>query len=90
MRVNVLQYGAVCVPDRFVSPKEIFMDGFSIFAIALALLVIFTLFAGVKTVPQGYDWTIERFGKYTRTLSPGLNLIIPYFDRVGRKMNMME
>src|SRR5437870_2617849 len=67
-----------------------FMSGFDIFAIAFVLLVIVTLFAGVKTVPQGYDWTIERFGKYTRTLSPGLNLIIPYFDRVGRKMNMME
>ena len=66
------------------------MSGFEIFVIALALLVIVTLFAGVKTVPQGYDWTIERFGKYTRTLSPGLNLITPYFDRVGRKMNMME
>ncbi len=64
--------------------------GFDIFAIVLVLLVIVTLFAGVKTVPQGYDWTIERFGKYTRTLSPGLNIIIPYFDRVGRKMNMME
>ena len=39
---------------------------------------------------RDYDWTIERFGKYTRTLAPGLNIIIPYFDRVGRKMNMME
>ena len=66
------------------------MSGFDIFAIVLVLLVIITLIAGVKTVPQGYDWTIERFGKYTRTLSPGLNLITPYFDRVGRKMNMME
>src|SRR4029450_12192800 len=66
------------------------MSGFEIFVIALALLVIITLFAGVKTVPQGYDWTIERFGKYTRTLAPGLNIIVPYFDRVGRKMNMME
>src|SRR3982751_4830176 len=66
------------------------MSGFDIFAIALVLLVIVTLFAGVKTVPQGYDWTIERFGKYTRTLAPGLNLITPYFDRVGRKINMME
>ena len=66
------------------------MTGFDIFAIAVVLLVILTLFAGVKTVPQGYDWTIERFGKYTRTLAPGLNIIIPYFDRVGRKMNMME
>src|SRR4030081_2281404 len=67
-----------------------FMTGFDIFAIALVLLVIFTLFAGIKTVPQGYDWTIERFGKYTRTLAPGLNIIIPYFDRVGREINMME
>src|SRR3954467_13427208 len=66
------------------------MTGFDIFAIAFLLLVIITLFAGVKTVPQGFDWTIERFGKYTRTLAPGLNLIVPYFDRVGRKMNMME
>ena len=66
------------------------MTGFDIFAIVFVALVILTLFAGVKTVPQGFDWTIERFGKYTRTLEPGLNLIIPYFDRVGRKMNMME
>src|SRR3954468_15640175 len=66
------------------------MSGFDIFAIVLVLLVIVTLVAGVKTVPQGYDWTIERFGKYTQTLSPGLNLIVPYFDRVGRKINMME
>ena len=66
------------------------MTGFDIFAIALVLLVIVTLFAGVKTVPQGYNWTVERFGRYTRTLSPGLNLIVPYFDRIGRKMNMME
>src|ERR1700757_1282589 len=67
-----------------------FMFGFDIFAIVFVLLVIVTLFAGIKTVPQGYDWTIERFGKYTHTLSPGLNIIVPFFDRVGRKMNMME
>src|ERR1700742_3777689 len=66
------------------------MSGFDIFAIAFVLLVIVTLLAGVKTVPQGWDWTIERFGKYTHTLTPGLNLIVPYFDRVGRKINMME
>jgi regulator of protease activity HflC (stomatin/prohibitin superfamily) len=66
------------------------MTGFDVFAIVFVLLVIFTLLAGVKTVPQGYDWTIERFGKYTQTLSPGLNLIVPYFDRIGRKINMME
>jgi regulator of protease activity HflC (stomatin/prohibitin superfamily) len=76
------------VPER--APQEIFMTGFDIFAIVFVALVILTLLAGVKTVPQGYDWTIERFGKYTRTLDPGLNLIVPYIDRVGRKMNMME
>src|SRR5215204_6521117 len=76
--------------QRTLSRLGGFMSGFDIFAIALVLLVIFTLFAGVKTVPQGYDWTIERFGKYTRTLAPGLNIIVPYFDRVGRKINMME
>ncbi len=66
------------------------MSGFDIFVIVFLLLVILTLFAGIKTVGQGYDWTVERFGKYTRTLEPGLNLIIPYFDRIGRKVNMME
>ncbi len=66
------------------------ISGFSIFTLVLLLLVVLTLFAGVKTVTQGYNWTIERFGKYTRTLAPGLNIIVPYFDRVGRKVNMME
>ena len=53
-------------------------------------LVIITLSAGIKIVPQGYNWTVERFGRYTRTLSPGLNLLIPYVDRVGHKIIMME
>ena len=64
--------------------------GFDVFAIVIVALAILTLFAGVKTVPQGYNWTVERFGRYTRTLTPGLNLIVPFFDRIGRKMNMME
>ena len=64
--------------------------GFDVFAIVFLALVVLTLFAGVKTVSQGYNWTVERFGKYTRTLQPGLNLIVPFFDRIGRKMNMME
>lgn len=66
------------------------MSGFDIFVIVLVVFAIFTLIAGVKTVGQGYNWTVERFGKYTRTLHPGLNLIVPYFDRIGRKINMME
>jgi regulator of protease activity HflC (stomatin/prohibitin superfamily) len=64
--------------------------GLDIFVIVIVVLAVLTLFAGVKTVNQGYQWTVERFGRYTRTLSPGLNLIVPYFDRIGRKMNMME
>ncbi|GIK81719.1 MAG: SPFH/Band 7/PHB domain protein [Pseudorhodoplanes sp.] len=66
------------------------MSGGSIFVIFLVVLVVLTLFAGVKTVNQGYHWTVERFGRYTRTLHPGLNLIVPYFDRIGHKVNMME
>jgi regulator of protease activity HflC (stomatin/prohibitin superfamily) len=66
------------------------MFGFDVFAIIFVVLVILTLIAGVKQVTQGYNWTIERFGRYMRTLSPGLNIIIPFIDRIGRKMNMME
>ncbi|WP_130834275.1 SPFH domain-containing protein [[Erwinia] mediterraneensis] len=55
--------------------------------IVLALVVVW---AGVKIVPQGYQWTVERFGRYTRTLQPGLSLVVPFMDRIGRKINMME
>ena len=58
--------------------------------LALVVLVLLFLFTGIKTVPQGYNYTVERFGRYTKTLTPGLNLIIPFFDRIGAKMNMME
>ncbi|MFZ5466775.1 MAG: SPFH domain-containing protein [Pseudomonadota bacterium] len=63
------------------------MTGFALTLLALAVIFIF---AGVKTVPQGREYTVERFGRYMRTLPPGLNLIIPFVDRIGRKMNMME
>ena len=66
------------------------MFGFDVFAIVIVALAIITLVAGVKTVSQGYNWTVERFGKYTRTLHPGLTIIVPFIDRVGRKMNVME
>ena len=66
------------------------MSGFDIFAIVLVLLVIVTLIAGVKTVPQGYVWTVERFGAYTRMLQPGLNFVMPYVDQVGRRLNVQE
>ncbi|WP_212718979.1 SPFH domain-containing protein [Zooshikella ganghwensis] len=58
--------------------------------IVLVVLALSLLFMAFKSVNQGYEWTVERFGRYTRTLTPGLNVIIPFFDRVGRRMNMME
>jgi len=66
------------------------MFGFDIFVLALVVLFVVTVAAGVKIVPQGYNYTVERFGRYTRTLTPGLTLIIPFIDRIGRKLNMME
>jgi regulator of protease activity HflC (stomatin/prohibitin superfamily) len=66
------------------------LTGFNVVIPVLAFLVLVFLFAGIKTVGQGYNYTVERFGRYTKTLSPGLNFIIPFFDRIGAKMNMME
>ncbi|SEG71677.1 SPFH domain-containing protein [Vibrio hangzhouensis] len=54
------------------------------------LVAVVFIVAGVKTVPQGNNWTVERFGRYTHTLNPGLNLIIPFIDSIGNKVNMME
>jgi len=65
------------------------MTGTIIFAFLLLLIVV-TIFAGVKTVPQGQIWTVERFGRFTNTLSPGLNFVVPYVDRVGHRMNVQE
>ncbi len=60
----------------------------------LALVIVFVVVIGVaklvRIVPQGFEWTVETFGKYTRTLSPGLHLLIPVYQTVGRKINMME
>src|SRR6201981_511210 len=64
--------------------------GSDLFVILIVFLAILTVILGVKTVPQGYNWTVERFGGYTRTLRPGLNLVVPFIDRIGRKMNVME
>ena len=60
------------------------------FVIVLVVLTIVVIIAGVKTVAQGMEYTIERFGRYRTTLTPGLNIIIPFVDTVGNKMNMME
>jgi regulator of protease activity HflC (stomatin/prohibitin superfamily) len=66
------------------------MEVFSMFSIVLIIFAIITLKKGVNVVEQGMEYTVERFGRYTRTLSPGLGLIIPYVDAIGAKMNMME
>lgn len=60
------------------------------FAIVILVLAVVLIFAGVKQVPQGRMYTVERFGRYTRTLEPGLNLIVPIIDRVGHRINVME
>lgn len=54
------------------------------------VLAVVILSSAIKTVPQGNNWTVERFGRYTHTLKPGLNLIIPFVDKIGQKVNMME
>ena len=66
------------------------MAGFEQFVIAIVVLAVLLVFMGAKFVPQGSEYTVERFGRYTRTLKPGLNIIVPVMDRVGAKMNMME
>jgi len=59
-------------------------------AIALLIFAIILIWMTVKTIPQGEEWTVERFGRYTRTLAPGLRFLIPIVDKVGAKINMME
>ncbi|MBJ6126475.1 SPFH domain-containing protein [Microvirga splendida] len=66
------------------------VSGFDIFVIVLVLLVVVTIAMGIRTVPQGYAYTVERFGRYSRTLTPGLGLIVPYIDQIGKKVNVME
>jgi regulator of protease activity HflC (stomatin/prohibitin superfamily) len=61
-----------------------------IFLIVLAGVVIAVIARGVRTVPQGYQWTVERFGRYRETLLPGLRIINPFIDRIGRKINVQE
>ena len=64
--------------------------GQSLTALFFTMVAVLIIFKGIRMVPQGHHWTVERFGKYTRTLSPGLHLLVPFIDSVGRKLNMME
>ncbi len=69
---------------------DILLSPSSITVFLLVVLAISVVVASVKTVPQGFEFTVERFGRYTRTLPPGFRLIVPFVDRIGAKMNMME
>ena len=62
----------------------------SFVAIILLVAGVIILFKTVRMVPQGYEWTVERFGKYTHTLDPGLHFLVPIIYGVGRKVNVME
>ena len=64
--------------------------GFGLFGGALVVLALVVLFNAIKLVPQGREFTVERFGKYTRTLKPGLSFLTPFVEGIGRRMNMME
>lgn len=69
------------------------IEGINVFGIAvgvLALFVFIVIFRSVRSVPQGEEWTVERFGRYTRTLKPGLHFLIPLIESVGTQINMME
>jgi len=66
------------------------MEAFGLFSIALVALSVFILWSTVKIVPQGYQFTVERFGRYVKTIKPGLHLLTPFVDRIGRRINMME
>src|SRR5574343_334393 len=58
--------------------------------IALLFFALMVLYKAVRMVPQGFQWTVETFGKYTKTLEPGLHILLPILQDIGRKVNMME
>lgn len=64
--------------------------GFGVFGIVVIALVVSALWSTVKIVPQGYNYTVENFGRYTRTLTPGLHILFPFVERVGLKVNVKE
>ncbi len=66
------------------------MGGFAVFVLVLVVFAVIGLLLSVKAVPQGMEYTVERFGKYTTTMTPGLNVIVPIVYNIGHKLNMME
>ncbi|MCP1335565.1 SPFH/Band 7/PHB domain protein [Hyphomicrobiales bacterium FT118] len=70
-------------PPMIVTP-------FMIATLIVAVIAVAIIYAGIKTVPQGEQWTVERFGRYTRTLESGLRVIVPFVDQVGKRLSIME
>ena len=66
------------------------LSGFNVVVIGLVIVIVLAIALGVRTVPQGYNYTVERFGRYSRTLGAGLGLIWPWIDCIGHKVNVME
>lgn len=66
------------------------VSGLGLFAILVILFVVVALWATVTTVPQGMNYTVEIFGRYNRTLGPGLHIMIPFMEQIGARMNMKE
>ena len=66
------------------------MTGIEYVLIAFAVVVVLAMALGIRTVPQGQVWTVERFGRFTRLLHPGLNLMTPFMERIGHRMNVQE
>jgi regulator of protease activity HflC (stomatin/prohibitin superfamily) len=73
-----------------MNPFNIAVGGFEIVVLLAVVLAIVVLWSTVKTVPQGFNFTIETFGRYTRTLTPGLHILVPVMERIGYRMNMKE
>lgn len=66
------------------------LDAFTIFVIVMIIMAVFIAYLSVKAVPQGLEYTVERFGRYTKTLKPGLHMIMPFVERIGSIINMRE
>lgn len=66
------------------------LSAYNVAVIVVVALVVLTIARGVRTVPQGYNYTVERFGRYSRTLGAGLGLIVPFIDRIGHRVIVME
>src|SRR4029077_5684454 len=67
-----------------------FISGFLVFLVVVAIIAVTVIARAVRTVPQGYQWTVERFGRYRITLMPGLRILNPFIDSIGRKINVQE